>query len=192
MKKLALGALFVGLASMAQAAFITCTPSQGTVVNDGAPSSQVFTCSPGAENVNDGILLQSLQIVMTGSAQQNAINPSLAGTVFGVQFSPTTGGSPVAPVGCLATSAANNLGQATQICSGDTGVVNIAGLGLDFIPTFTVTVAGQTSGALPLYFNASWGSCEGKTSPRCWPIFVTHEMNNGLLLLCSSRKSPER
>jgi hypothetical protein len=188
MKKIFVASVFLGLASMAQAAFIQCTPAQGTVVNDASPSSQEFTCSPGTggagtsdDNVSgDGLNVISISLRVTGTFQENSGDP---GEIFTVVFSSTN--SLVAPQdpgdpGCTATDAADSNNQALANCVSTTATLGIPAT--DFINTFTVTVNGNSNGggdSLP--FNASASvfyevTTEGTTPPPTIPEPSTYAM----------------
>jgi hypothetical protein len=153
MKKLVL-ALAALSASAANAAFIQCAPTQGTVVNDAAGQAIQFTCSPGGENTAlDGLLITQIRLRASGTFQEN--NASSAIT-YAVQLAVGAASGPgwsVAGFSVPITQTSNAGGQALGAGSSTTAFSPVAG-SPDSLPAFIVTITGG-AGSTPLPFNAS-------------------------------------
>ena len=159
MKKIFVASVFLGLASMAQAAFIQCTPSQqDVVVNSTGQTSGNFTCSPGAgagagssDNnlAADGWSVTGIRLRVSGTFQENA---APVGQNFSVLYT-TANGSGYTNVSCTASAAGDANNQAVGACSSAAGGFFAVGP-VDVIGAFTVTVTGG-AGSNPLPFNAS-------------------------------------
>jgi PEP-CTERM motif len=160
MKKIFVASVFLGLASMAQAAFINCTPGQlDVVVNSTGQTSSNFTCSPGAgagagtadDNVNgDGAVITGIRLRVSGTFQENA---AVIGQSYSVLYT-TNNGSGFTNVSCTATATGDANNQAVGACSSSAGAFLAVGGSPEFIAAFTVTVTGAP-GSTPLPFNAS-------------------------------------
>ena len=154
MKKIFVASVFLGLASMAQAAFIACAPPQGDVVVNAAGTSAVFNCTTGGNNINgDGLTITQIRIRVSGTFQENA---APAGSSYSVLYSSTNTGAGFATgnVGC--TASGTESGGTNQIlagCLGTSAFVAVAGAP-DSVASFTVTVTGG-AGSSPLPFNGS-------------------------------------
>ena len=153
MKKIFVASVFLGLASMAQAAFIACAPPQGDVVVNAAGTSAVFNCTTGGNNINgDGLTITQIRIRVSGTFQENA---APAGSSYSVLYSSTnTGvGFAIGNVGCTASGTENGSNQALGACVSTSAFVAVAGAP-DSVGSFTVTVTGG-AGSNPLPFNGS-------------------------------------
>lgn len=157
MKKLFAMSFLLGLGSMAQAAFIQCTPAQSDVVVSAAGISTSFTCSPGAgadaggmdDNLaGDGRMVTAIRLRLSGSFQENA---AATGSTYSVLYQSTAGGGASA-LSCTAFGTENGNNQALGTCNTTGAFSAIAPV--DVIDAFTVTVTGQP-GSIPLPFNAS-------------------------------------
>lgn len=157
MKKLIALSFLLGLGTMAQAAFISCTPVQAQVVNNGTGTSAGFTCNPGAgagltavdDNLfGDGWSVTSIRLRVSGTFQENN---ATTGQTYAVLFS-TSNGSGFTNVSCTATGDGDENNQALGQCVG-TGTADLVGP-VDAISAFTVTVTGG-AGSNPLPFNGS-------------------------------------
>jgi hypothetical protein len=160
--KLFLATMFLGVTTMAQAAFIGCTPGQADTVVNATGTSAVFTCNVGAgadagsgdDNlVGDLFNITQIRIRVSGTFQEN--NAASVGQNFAVLFTSVNTGVnfAIGNVGCTATGAANNDRQAVGICTGTSSFVGVTGTP-DFVGAFNVTVSGG-AGSTPLPFNAS-------------------------------------
>ena len=159
MKKIFVASLFLGLASMAQAAFIQCTPGQlDVVVNSGGQTSANFTCSPGAgagagssDNnlAGDGWSVTGVRLRVSGTFQDNA---AVTGQNYSVLYT-TANGSGYTNVSCTANGTGDANNQALGACSSAAGGFFAVGP-VDSLGAFTVTVTGA-AGSTPLPFNAS-------------------------------------
>ena len=158
------GAVSIAAAPKAEAAFIQCTPSQDTVVNEAAATSAVFTCSPGAGSApggiddnlaGDGLLVNSIQLQVTGTFQENNGTP---GASFSVRYftnnllSPAFGVVECTANAIVGAPPASNPNQALGACTANSSVLAVAPI--DVIGAFLVTVNGGP-GSTPLPFNAS-------------------------------------
>ncbi len=153
MKKIFVASVFLGLASMAQAAFISCAPPQGDVVVNAVGQSQIFTCNVGGNNVDgDSLTITDIRIRVSGTFQENAAPTASS---YSVLYSSTnTGvGFAIGNVGCTATGSENGANQALGNCVGTSAVAAVAGAP-DSVASFTVTVSGG-AGSTPLPFNGS-------------------------------------
>ncbi len=158
MKKIFVASIFLGLASMAQANFIQCTPSQqDVVINSTGTTSGNFTCSPGAgggagasdDNVAlDGWTVTGVRLRVSGTFQENAAG---VGQSFSVLYT-TANGSGYTNVSCTATAVGDGNNQAVGACSSAAG--GFFAVNADSLGAFTVTVTGG-AGSTPLPFNAS-------------------------------------
>lgn len=158
MKKLIAMSFLLGLGSMAQAAFIQCTPAQADVVVNAAGQTASFTCNPGTgagaggadDNLaSDGWNVTSIRLRVSGTFQENA---GPVGQSYSVLYT-TANGSGFTNTSCTATQTADANNQAVGLCTG-TGAVFTLGAPTDVISAFTVTVTGGP-GSNPLPFNAS-------------------------------------
>jgi hypothetical protein len=162
MKKIFAASLFLGLASLSQAAFIQCSPPQSDVVINAAGATAAFACNLGgsgatANLMGDGLAITQIRLRVSGTFQENAGTP---GSTFSVLYSSTNNGAGLASgsftlgaVNCTATGTANADGQALGACNQTSGFVAVAG-NPDFISGFLVNVTGQP-GSIPLPFNGS-------------------------------------
>ena len=159
MKKIFVASVFLGLASMAQAAFIQCTPGQqDVVVNSAGTTSGNFTCSPGVggagtgdDNVNgDGLTITGIRLRVSGTFQENN---AVIGQTYSVLYT-TANGSGYTNVTCTASASGDVNNQAVGACSSTAGGFLAIGGNPDSIGAFTVTVTGG-AGSNPLPFNAS-------------------------------------
>ena len=158
MKKIFATSLFLGLASLSQAAAVSCAPPQSDVVINAAGTTAVFACNLGGNNqMNDGLTITQIRILVSGSFQNNA-GPS--GASYSVQYSSSNNGAGLASgsfnigaVNCTATTTANAFGQALGDCSNISPWVGVSG-NPDFVSAFSVSVTGG-AGSTPLPFNGS-------------------------------------
>lgn len=165
MKKFFVSSVFLGLASMAQAAFIQCTPAQADTVVNATGTTANFTCNPGAgagagaadDNVSgDSFNIQTIRIRLSGTFQENAAPD---GSTYSVLFTTNNIATPAA-IGILTCTATGTEGnppasnnQALGACNATSGFVAVAG-SPDEIPSFGISVTGGP-GSSPLPFNAS-------------------------------------
>ena len=163
MRKLFAASLFLGLASISQAAFISCALPQADVVVNSVSASAVFSCNPGGTgafaNVDaDGLLVTQIRLRLSGTFQENAA--PVAGQAYSVLYSSTNTGATlgagsftIGGLSCTASGVANADGQALGACSISSAFVVVLDTP-DSIPSFTVTVTGG-AGSTPLPFNGS-------------------------------------
>ncbi len=163
MRKFFAGSLFLGLASISQAAFIQCALPQADVVVNSVSASAVFTCNPGgvgaSANVDsDGLLVTQIRLRLSGTFQENAA--PVVGQSYSVLYSSVntgatlgTGSFTINGLSCTASGAASGAGQALGACSTTSSFVAVFDTP-DSIPSFTITVTGG-SGSTPLPFNGS-------------------------------------
>ena len=139
---------FLGLASVGQAAFIACTPSQqDTIVNSAGVTTPNFTCTTGSVGVGS-----TVQIRVSGTFQENAAPVGQTYSVLSTTSSPSFGGISIGAANCTASGIGSAQNQALGNCIG-LGAVSILTTALAG-PSFTVTVTGG-AGSTPLPFNAS-------------------------------------
>ena len=162
MKKIFATSLFLGLASLSQAAFVQCSPPQSDVVVNAVGTTAIFACNLGgsgasANQMSDGLTITQIRLRVSGTFQENAGTP---GQVFSVLYSSSNNGSGLAsgsfnlgPVNCTATANANGDGQALGACNNTSAWVGVAGTP-DFVSAFSVSVTGG-AGSNPLPFNGS-------------------------------------
>ena len=155
MRKVLAAAMFLGLASVSQAAFIQCTPSQSDTTTNGAVATSTFTCSGvGAAAGNQ------IQIVISDSFNDNTASAgtvvSVIASTSGLVTSPTAGAFVIGTVSCTATATAvvnpPFPGQAVGACTSSTvtsGALSAA------VNSFTIQVSGAKNGANQLPFNSS-------------------------------------
>jgi hypothetical protein len=166
MKKFFVASVFLGVASMAQAAFIQCAPAQAdTVVNAGGVTAN-YTCNTGAgggagsvdDNLNgDNYFIQTVRVQISGTFQENNGTP---GANFSVLFTTNNIAVPAA-IGVLSCTAngvagappASTPNQALGACTATSAFSAVAG-GPDSLASFGVSVTGGP-GSNPLPFNAS-------------------------------------
>ena len=159
MKKIFVASVFLGLASMAQAAFITCSPAQSDFVVNAAGTSAVFNCNQGAGSgagsaddnlAGDGWSVQSIRLRVSGTFQENA---APTGSNYSVAFSSVENSAAfnLTP-GCTASGSENGSNQALGNCTATSAVTAVGPV--DALGNFTVTVTGA-AGSTPLPFNAS-------------------------------------
>jgi hypothetical protein len=157
MKKMLFAVILLGVASVAQAAFISCAPAQDTVVTEGQPSSATFTCNPGAGTdagsidnnlAGDNYLVTSIRLRVSGTFQENN---AVLSQVYSVLYSTTNSGG-LTNTTCLATATGDASHFALGGCIGTGAGSAVASL--DVVPQFTITVAGG-AGSNPLPFNGS-------------------------------------
>ena len=163
MNKTFAASLFLGLASISQAAFIQCALPQADVVVNSVGTAAVFNCNPGgvgaSANVDaDGLLVTQLRLRISGTFQENAA--PVVGQIYSVLYSSTntgatlgTGSFTIGGLSCTASGFANSDGQALGACSTTSSFVAVFDTP-DSIPSFSVTVTGG-SGSNPLPFNGS-------------------------------------
>ena len=154
MNKLFLTVMLFAMASVSQAAFIACTPSQSDIIINAVGNSTVFNCSTGGNNINgDGLNVTQIRIRVSATFQENSA-PS--GSTFSVLASSVNNGAPgfvIGNVTCTATGNENGFNQALGHCDSTSAFASVVGTP-DSISAFTVTVTGQP-GSIPLPFNAS-------------------------------------
>lgn len=158
MKKIFATSLFLGLASLSQAAFVQCAPPQSDVVINAVGTTAVFACNLGGANqMSDGLTITQIRLRVSGTFQENAGTP---GQVFAVLYSSTNNGSGlvsgafnIGAVNCTAMGTANGDGQALGACNQTSAWVGVAG-NPDFVSAFSVSVTGG-AGSTPLPYNAS-------------------------------------
>lgn len=157
MKKLIAMSFMLGLGSMAQAAFVQCTPAQADVVVNSNGTSASYTCNPGAgigagaadDNVaGDGWSVTGIRLRVSGTFQDNN---AVTGQTYSVLYTTSAGGGATA-VSCTASGTGDGNNQALGSCVG-TGT-SVAVGPTDVISSFMVTVTGG-AGSTPLPFNAS-------------------------------------
>ena len=94
MKKIFATSLFLGLASLSQAAFVQCAPPQSDVVINAVGTTAVFACNLGGANqMSDGLSITQIRLRVSGTFQENAGTP---GQNFSVLYSSTNNGSGLA------------------------------------------------------------------------------------------------
>jgi hypothetical protein len=147
-KKILALAMFLGLASVSQAAFIQCTPNQDTVVNNAVASSAVFTCNTGAIATGS-----TIQLRLSGTFQENNGPTNQNYSVLFSTSTPSVGGIVIGSISCTASGTADANNQATGACS-TTGAASAATTAAFAGPSFQVTINGG-AGSNPLPFNAS-------------------------------------
>jgi PEP-CTERM motif len=196
MKKVFVASMFLGLASISQAAFVQCAPPQADVIAAGVGLSTAFTCNPGGSgasaNVNsDGLAITQIRLRVSGTFQENA---APEGSVYSVLYTSSNNGATLATgsftlgaVNCTATGIGSDANQALGACSQTSSFVAVTGLP-DSIPGFTVTVTG-TPGSIPLPFNASASvSYEVNTTPEVPEPATYAMMAAGLLSFYVARR----
>ncbi len=163
MRKFFAASLFLGLASISQAAFIQCALPQADVVKNSVSAVAVFSCNPGGvgafANVDgDGLLVTQIRLRLSGTFQENAA--PVVGQAYSVLYSSTntgatlgTGSFTIGALSCTASGFANSEGQALGACSTTSSFVAVLDTP-DSIPSFTVTVTGG-AGSTPLPYNGS-------------------------------------
>ncbi len=162
MKKIFATSLFLGLASLSQAAFVQCSPPQADVLISAVGTTAVFACNLGgsgasANQMGDGLTITQIRLRVSGTFQENAGAP---GQVFSALYSSSNNGSGLSSgafslgaVNCTASQAANGDGQALGACNTTSAWVGVAGTP-DFVSAFSVSVTGG-AGSNPLPFNGS-------------------------------------
>lgn len=167
MKKIFVASAFLGLATMAQAAFIQCSPAQADTVVNATGQTATFTCNPGQgvgagaadDNwASDGFNVQTIRIRVSGTFQENA---APTGASYSVLFTGAEGSSEfVIPSGSISCTASGSEGvapatsnQALGACSATSAFVSVTGTP-DVVSSFQVTVSGG-AGSTPLPFNGS-------------------------------------
>lgn len=163
MNKTFAASLFLGLASISQAAFIQCTLPQADVVVNSVGTSAAFTCNPGgvgaSANVGaDGLLVTQIRLRISGTFQENAA--PVEGQSYSVLYSSLntgatlgTGSFTIVGLSCTASGVASAEGQALGACTATSAFAAVLDTP-DSIPSFTVTVTGG-AGSTPLPFNGS-------------------------------------
>jgi hypothetical protein len=162
MNKTFAASLFLGLASISQAAFIQCTLPQADVVVNSTGTSAAFNCNPGgvgaSANVDaDGLVVTQIRLRISGTFQENA---APVGQVYSVLYSSLntgatlgTGSFTIGGLNCTATGVASAENQALGSCAATSSFAAVLDAP-DSIPGFTVTVTGG-AGSTPLPFNGS-------------------------------------
>ena len=162
MRKVLVASLFLGFASVSQAAFIVCSLPQADVVVNAQASSATFTCSAGgsgssANLIGDGLIVTGIRLRVSGTFQENA---AVEGQEYSVLYASVNNGYTL-PAGnftigapsCSASDFGDAGNQATGRCNNSSLFVAVNG-SPDAIPDFTVTVAGGP-GSVTLPYNAS-------------------------------------
>lgn len=153
MSKFLTVAMFLGLAAVGQAAFITCSLPQDNTVVHSTSTTAVFTCNPGGNNIaSDSLFIDQIRIRVSGAFQENA---APTGSTYSVLFTSTNSGGSftIGNVGCTASGNENGINQALGNCVGTSAFVNVIG-NPDTTGTFTISVTGGP-GTNPLPYNAS-------------------------------------
>lgn len=152
-KFLMLTGLLIG-GTNAFAAFIQCTPSTADFVNNSAPVTSTFTCSPSAAAGNiagDGLNVIGIQFLVSGSGQ---IAGGTAGTTYGASAMISNNAGLTNPgninISCIGDVNGSCVAGPQQTGPATTGVAPV-----DQFGAFTVSVAGLQNGALPFLNNGT-------------------------------------
>ena len=152
-KFLMLTGLLIG-GTNAFAAFVQCAPNTADFINNSAPVTSTFTCSPsaGAGNIaGDGLNVIGIQFLVSGSGQ---IAGGIVGTTYGASASITNNAGLTNP-GNISISC---IGDANGSCVAgpqQTGPVTTGVGPVDQFGAFTVSVAGLQNAALPFLNNGT-------------------------------------